>query len=208
MNQPTPPSRSMPVRRPDALNSMNMFSDANLEKLEHMVNQGISERSHMKLSEFIRYRPLYQHRSPHMSDDVYYALSVEFQARVSTFHPLKIVADHPNDDGSYTVLFTLPPIFTRVQQIPKQHADVPTIFSNVLNRPANPLSSDSARVTDLMIASIQRGNDPNSAEFKALQQEFNQIMAALDPTSAPKPAAVAAPTASAPVLPDDEWSPV
>lgn len=213
--RPTGPARppTKPViRRTNASNAMNFFSAQNLEKMEKMIDQTLHDRTTMLLSEFDHYRPLYQRNSGHLSDRDYYRLSNEFQARVSIFHPLRIIADNPNPDGLHTILFTLPPIFTQIPQLESKFAEVPTVFSNILNRPVNPLSSDAERATDLMIAAIEAGKKPDSPEIKQLQAEYNAIMSKLDPSAPVVTATIqkpAVPDKPASILDDgDGWDPV
>jgi hypothetical protein len=193
---------------------MNFFSDENLAKFEPAVEQIMNERCTLTLSEFVYFRPLYQKRSPYISADEYKRLSEEFMARISMFHPLKIVADFPDEKGVKPLLFTLPPIFSRVEQLKTQHHDFPTRMANVINRLANnPFTPDIMRATDLMLAAISAANDSSSPEYKARLAEYTEIMRQWDPMAAqpPKTDSAETPKAQAPkstLLGDDGWEDV
>jgi len=147
--------------------------------LERELNKLTRDKNRLTLTEFSEYLPLFRKSGIEaLKPDQYEALCASWSKRVSLFDKVEVVRDYVDESGNHVVIFTLPPMFTRVNNLNdgNEKADtIVTIFDNALTR-NSPLRTDVEEALILMKKAI---NVAQSATKERLQQsvkEYHQIM--------------------------------
>lgn len=152
-----------------------------LSKLVTIMEQAAIAKNTMLVSEFMKYRPLFmKDGAKSLSTAKYIKLCMEYQQRVSLYHPVRVVQ---KTEKGYTVVLTLPPIFNQLESfntIGRKAVDAVIYFHNASSR-EHTLSIDPDRATNIMSQCVQfLGHNDNMkqkmAQSEKIESNVNQKM--------------------------------
>lgn len=147
--------------------------------LERELNKLTKEKNRVSLTEFSRYLPLFRKDwNDEITADQYHILCEDWSKRVSIFDKVEIVRDYVDESGNYNVVFTLPPMFTRVNSLNdgNEKADtIVTIFDNALTR-NSPLRTDVEEALDLIKKAVNVAQSATKDRLQHAVVEYHQIM--------------------------------